>query len=78
MGKKRPKPGMFSMFGFTMQKVSFASAGKGNVDYLYWKEKGWLEPSIGSIKRTAAWLTSKIALAGMYRPEDDEREAAGL
>lgn len=78
MGKKRPKPGIFSVFAFSMQKVSFASADKDNVDYLYWKDKGWLEPgacyycdaSIGPAKRTLAWLASKIALAGMYRNEN--------
>jgi len=83
--KKRPKPGIFSVSAFILQKVSFASADKDSADYLYWEEKGWLEPgayyycdaSIGPVKRTIAWLASKAALAGMYRPEADERESSG-
>ncbi|MGE5633135.1 MAG: hypothetical protein ACM3TR_18875 [Caulobacteraceae bacterium] len=27
-----------------LQKVSFSHARKDNVDYLYWKGKGWFEP----------------------------------
>ncbi|HWR60479.1 MAG TPA: flavodoxin family protein [Clostridia bacterium] len=84
-GKKKPRPGIISVFGFLIQKVSFASAGKDNVDYLYWKGKGWFDPevyyycdaSIGPVKRFAAWLASRIALAGMFRPETDKDEAAG-
>ena len=82
IGKKKLKPGILNVFGFIMQKISFASAGKDNVDYLYWKEKGWFEPgayyycdaSIGPVKKFVAGLAARIALSGMYRPELEKGE----
>lgn len=81
-GGRKPKPGIISVLGFMLQKVSFASAEKDNVDYLYWKEKGWFAPgvyyycdaSIGPVKRFAAWVAARIALAGMVRPELEKGE----
>lgn len=75
--KRKPKPGVISIVGFMLQKVSFSHAKKDNVDYLYWRGKGWLEPGtyyyceakIGPVKRFLGWLAARIMLAGMFRPE---------
>lgn len=78
--KRRLKPGIISVVGFLLQKLSFSHAGKDNADYLYWKGKGWFEPetyyycdaSIGPVKRFVGWLAVRITLAGMSRPEAEE------
>lgn len=79
--KSRLRPGIISVIGFTLQKVSFSHAGKDNVDYIYWKDKGWFEPeafyycdaSVGPVKRFACWLAARRALADMVRPKIEEK-----
>lgn len=83
--KRRMKPNIISVVGFILQKVSFSHARKDNVDYLYWKDKGWFDSgayyycdaSIGPVKRFVGWLAARIALADMFRPKLEKGETAG-
>lgn len=39
-----PRATLKKLYAFKLQQVGFGSAAKDKADYLYWLERGWLEP----------------------------------
>lgn len=70
------KPNFISVAAFQLQKEAFGNAEKDSADYLYWKDKGWLDKRtgyycparIGLIKMGAACLIAKLVIRQATKP----------
>lgn len=63
-----PAPGIIGLAQFRLQKNAFFSAGEGNVDHEYWKNKGWFDrgchyyyvANVNPIKKLASVAVEKL------------------
>lgn len=73
---KPPKPSLFSTISFYFQRKAFARGEQDTTDYMYWKDKGWLDKGskyyyntkINPIKKTLAVVIAKIAFLFIPKP----------
>lgn len=81
-GTKKVNPSMFSLISFRVQQKHWQNAkNTQSYDYIYWKEKGWLQNSCsyysehasGWLKTKAAMVLSNIVSAFFYNKAVDIR-----
>jgi multimeric flavodoxin WrbA len=77
VGEQYPSPGLMKLGQFMFQQDVFSRGeDDANIDYRYWKGKGWLEKDaryfydakINVFKRTVAWLMAKAMVLALPRP----------
>ena len=65
VGSGMPAPGLIGLLQFELQKRAFSRFTDGNVDYEYWKARGWLEKDCHYFYAARAGILKRSLISAM-------------